>query len=1340
MPVPDVTRLPYPIAYAYQQVLDESSPDRCFRNCVRAFIATLKYCSMACVGEYLEQMRTGGGGDPRLNEQIRAQLFRPSLGHWNGFLREILVYRRAQGTSRSGFFAALDQAYFGGGEKPKTTAGQKAVNLLISIRNEWFHPVVEPEDHELPRILNETRQALDTLLTELAFLAEYPLVVRAPEASDQVLALRGADLAACAAAPWDGPGPIPDQPVILDSAGDGDGDPAGGLVHILFLIGNVATGEDGAADWLLFETADINKKKIVKRLKFLLGNTRGTDEAVYVESATALREALATGEDDTAGGEATAAAGEMDFTDVVTRLNHWSSENVRLVSGGAEQGLKHDHRLYVERQSFQGGDGIFGRFLASASPLLAVIGDSGHGKTNLLCALRGSPEARPDADSQGALFLECSTIGSGGLEAQFDDRFNQTGALATLVAHLREHPARRVILFLDGLNEYARPRALLQEILQLVTRAPNLRVVTTCRTVAWQTTTQNLVFDEDLLFRPGGKDPVLSQFDPAELEAAYPRYREAFALTSAFENLSPEARRLLRDPLLLRLASQAYHDAAIPRDPDIQTLFHNYERERKLHPQRDVALLEELVAVMWRRGIDQLPKAFTADSPALEALVYEDPVVSSGDARHVCRTNGHVILGPKPMSCPECGCLDLDVAQQDWRITYDRVRDEGFLVEAADDDDRVIRFVYDRYLEYRLGLWLVRTSEDLMSPEGVQPLIDHAARSGRAIFQSSLCQTILGSYRPLDEDDREIAVRQPAAEQGKRDQLVLDLAASPRSQDQDIAASCLLILVRRGEEARARGLLERMVAAGADPAAHALALRVAPDLGDLGDLAILAMVPEEYPAILEARGQALYAIGRRDEMQDRAQRLMAALVDRITPVNLARKQTDAMVTLAEVSLRLLGVRNNDPATIAWITDLWQRLLADQLWLGRRNPLQRGMSAGLRKLIISQGTRSMAGMLERDGVLFTAGGGHAFSPREEEAIRNVLDAWLPGNAALAQIPAYQRDMGPESPDQAARESGAASVLSWLGILACSIRIGTEPEVVEPIYSELFTMAGQFHDHGRGTRYSVISGKNFGTMVHIRALGREKLRPVYDSVLRHWQTLLDEDPGMLLIPEVFKGAPNVLCGIIAESTVLMGENLTETMLRPLLRAADLHGMPELIRAWYKVTPVALNSFSRDFLLYKHFLKSLADEGLDDPAATADRLGLEAEQVRRWLLESLAILSMGYPSEVEAWVQESEALDSSTMNAVANARSRPSEILGTPDDVSLAAEYHRLVARWSFADGSIQLLNQYGNLREGLRQHLLNMFEHDSAESWVRLSFTRLLKHVVDGDLRKLASGTG
>lgn len=1336
MPAPDVSRLPYPIAHAYQQVLDEPAADRCFRNCVRAFIATLKYCSMACVGEYLDQVRSGVAGDHQLNEQIRAQLFRPSLGHWNGFLREILTYRRAEGTNGSGFFAELDRAYFGGDEKPKTTAGQKAINLLISIRNEWFHPVIEPEAHELPRVLAETRQALDTLLSELSFLADYPLVVRESDTADQVLELRGPDLKACTAVAWDRPAPVPDQPVILDRPGDGDVGGSDGFVRILFLIGNIATGEDGAADWLLFETADINKKKIVKRLKYLLGNTRGTDENVYVESATALRDALATEQEETAVPTATV-SGEVDFADVVTRLNQWSSENVRMVSGGAEQGLKHDHRLYIERSSFQGPDGIFARFLASPAPMLAVIGDSGHGKTNLLCALRGSPEARPDAESQGALFIECSTIGHGGLEAQFDDRFNQTGALAALVAHLKQHPDRRVILFLDGLNEYARPRVLLQEILQLITRAPNLRVVATCRTVAWQTTTQNLVFDEDLLYRVDGKDPVLSQFEPAELEAAYPRYQETFQLTGTYDDLSPEARRLLRDPLLLRLAAQAYHDAAIPRDPDIQALFHNYERERKLHPQRDVALLEELVAVMWRRGIDQLPKAYTADSPALEALVYEDPVVSSGDARHICRTNGHVILGPKPMSCPECGCLDLDVAQQDWRITYDRVRDEGFLVEAAADDDRVIRFVYDRYLEYRLGLWLVRTSDDLTRLDVVQPLIDRAAQSGRAIFQSALCQTILGSYRPLDEDDREITSRQPAADQQKRDQLVLDLAASPRPQDQDIAASCLIILVRRGEDRRALALVERMVAAGADPVAHELSLRVAPDLGELGDVAILAMVPAEAPAILDARGHALYAIGRRDEMQDRAQRLMAALVDRVTPVNLARKQTDAMVTLADVSLRLLGVRNNDAATITWITDLWQRLLADQLWLGRKNPLQRGMSAGLRKLIISQGTRSVAGMLERDGVLFTAGGGHAFSAGEEEAIRNVLDAWLPENPALARIPTYQRDMGPESPDPAARESGAASVLSWLGILACSIRIGTEPEVVEPIYSELFTMAGEFHDRGRGTRYSVISGKNFGTMVHIRALGRERLRPIYESVKRHWQTLLDDDPGMLMIPEVFKGAPNVLCGVIAESTVLMGEDLTETMLRPLLRAAERHGMPELIRAWYKVTPVALNSFSRDFLLYKHFLKSLADEGLDDATATADRLGLDAAQVRQWLLESLAILSMGYPSAVEAWVQESEALDSSTMNALANARSRPSEILGCAEGITLAAEYHRLVARWSFADGSIQLLNQYGNLREGLRQHLLSMFEHDGAESWVRASFTQLLQHVVDGDLRKLAS---
>lgn len=82
-----VDRLPFPIARLYSEMEEQTDPGRKFRALIRTFAGLLKSTSLIAVSDYL----ASGASDDAVDALLAGRDFeRPSLGHWNGFLRSIL--------------------------------------------------------------------------------------------------------------------------------------------------------------------------------------------------------------------------------------------------------------------------------------------------------------------------------------------------------------------------------------------------------------------------------------------------------------------------------------------------------------------------------------------------------------------------------------------------------------------------------------------------------------------------------------------------------------------------------------------------------------------------------------------------------------------------------------------------------------------------------------------------------------------------------------------------------------------------------------------------------------------------------------------------------------------------------------------------------------------------------------------------------------------------------------------------------------------------------------------------------------------------------------------------
>lgn len=187
-------RYPYPLAATYHRAYFEAiERDEAHDYLLDLFELTLKYTTTIVLSQYFAD----NPHDPRINRGLLS-LQRPSLGHWLGWLRDILdLYRREHRDLRIPELATvLNQknsselhrasstlrqimtermGYDGGTRNTTSTTPLQFLQLLVEYRNKLAHGV-RAGRHDREQIATILLPALRELFATLSFLAEYRLV------------------------------------------------------------------------------------------------------------------------------------------------------------------------------------------------------------------------------------------------------------------------------------------------------------------------------------------------------------------------------------------------------------------------------------------------------------------------------------------------------------------------------------------------------------------------------------------------------------------------------------------------------------------------------------------------------------------------------------------------------------------------------------------------------------------------------------------------------------------------------------------------------------------------------------------------------------------------------------------------------------------------------------------------------------------------------------------------------------------------------------------------------------------------------------------------------------
>jgi hypothetical protein len=123
---------PYPIAVTFHNADNAREPVEAHDKILKLFEVTLKYLASVMICEYLED----GPDDQQVNRAL-AGLARPSLGQWNGFLREILTYYQRAGRTGKLLIPGMYDLYFTKGkDRPAMCAAATAMRNFLEDRRD----------------------------------------------------------------------------------------------------------------------------------------------------------------------------------------------------------------------------------------------------------------------------------------------------------------------------------------------------------------------------------------------------------------------------------------------------------------------------------------------------------------------------------------------------------------------------------------------------------------------------------------------------------------------------------------------------------------------------------------------------------------------------------------------------------------------------------------------------------------------------------------------------------------------------------------------------------------------------------------------------------------------------------------------------------------------------------------------------------------------------------------------------------------------------------------------------------------------------------------------------
>ena len=365
---------------------------------------------------------------------------------------------------------------------------------------------------------------------------------------------------------------------------------------------------------------------------------------------------------------------------------------------------KYDAGLYVSRRNIEDE---FKKFIASENNLFAIIGESGFGKTNIMVHL-AKESTYPSLFYSGEFYraneflveneIERFLLTELGGRSRFREMISSVLAREgiNLVQKISQMSERKVLIFIDAINEFMNPAGVLESltrtIIEYANKYPNLKFILSCRKTSWNILTgrEKVALPVNRMYVPEKTETIfqnlhplrlgieLKEFDDNELEEAYGRYKKKYKLDGG---LSYNAEKVCKNPLLLKIISEIYKGESIPGDVEKINVFDRY----------------------WEIKI-------ASGIPDKESLLFG------------------IVQTMREEKLEELNILHLESQRYFRREAFDELKDEGVLVEYQYDYVKKVKFSYERFFEYTLARDLLNQQSIIFS--GLKTFIQEAEEYG----------------------------------------------------------------------------------------------------------------------------------------------------------------------------------------------------------------------------------------------------------------------------------------------------------------------------------------------------------------------------------------------------------------------------------------------------------------------------------------------------------------------------------------------------------------------------------------------------------------------------------
>jgi len=386
----------------------------------------------------------------------------------------------------------------------------------------------------------------------------------------------------------------------------------------------------------------------------------------------------------------------------------------------ADASKKYIPELYVGRTNVSGA---LQRFIEGDGVAFALVGSSGTGKTNELCAL-----AERLKQEHVTLFFSGGNLHAGIVDTLADE-FNwhfsehvRPPALIRRLADIGTQTGKCVIVIIDAIDEAVVP-AFAESLSDFAGRlrdyAGTIKLIVSCKSEEWRRfevvrddpSPLALSLDRNwpvTRSEGDGRIPsepfILAEFSEAELKAAITTYSSFFRLPSP---PSGRMRTHCRLPFFLRVVGELYSNSStIPWDISEQALLREW-LERKLSRMRDPSRA--------RRELEDVARA--AYWHALERGVGRQTIA---ELERV----------------PESSIRELAGSAVGASVGEELVA-HGVLMRHRDGDGRVsLSFYFSRVRDYVIARYVLRLDE--MSPEHFRTIVDELFSGTNPLLQSVL--------------------------------------------------------------------------------------------------------------------------------------------------------------------------------------------------------------------------------------------------------------------------------------------------------------------------------------------------------------------------------------------------------------------------------------------------------------------------------------------------------------------------------------------------------------------------------------------------------------------------